>query len=60
MFMYSGVMVVITVIFGIMSYFYVYVEIEHTKPKDEEQNLTNGIQLQEKSKEDLGNVNTPL
>lgn len=60
MFMYSGVMVVITVIFGIMSYFYVYVEVEHTKSKDEELNLTNGIQLQEKSKEDPGQINTSL
>lgn len=48
--MYSGLMVVITVIFGIMAHFYVYVDVAETQ--DEEEKLSNGIQLQDKTKED--------
>ena len=56
MFMYGGLMVVIAIIFGIMSYFYKYVtpeEIADPVKDEEKENLeVNGIPLEDRSAED--------
>ena len=59
MFFYGGLMGVVAIIFGVMSYFYKYVTLEELQvEKDEEkENLdVDGIPLEERSSEDNSKV----
>ena len=56
MFLYGGLMGVIAIIFGVMSYFYKYVtpeELGEVEKEEDKENLdVNGIPLEERSAED--------
>ena len=56
MFLYGGLMGVIAIVFGIMSFFYKYVtaeELKEIEPEDEKESLgLNGIPMEERSPPD--------